>query len=92
MTDQLSVDRWVFVLQVKSRPGVLAAVTDVFAARGVSIETITAHDSRHTGTALGAIELMFTASPAKKEYLARVLSRLATVDAVAQHRYDDPLV
>ena len=82
-------DRWIFLLQVKSRPGVLSAVSAVFADRGVSIESLTAHDSSHTGAAFGTVLLTFAASEAKKDYLARVLSRSATVDDVMQYRYDD---
>jgi hypothetical protein len=89
MTDILHIDRWIFLLQVKSRPGALSAVTAIFADRGVSIETITAYDSSHTGAAFGTVLLMFAASAAKKAYLARVLSRSAMVEEVVQYRYDD---
>lgn len=89
MTNAPSTERWIFLLQVKSRPGVLSAVSDVFASRGVSIETITAHDSSHTGAASGTVLLTFAASEAKKDYLVRVLSRSATVEEVAHYRYDD---
>jgi acetolactate synthase small subunit len=89
MTDEPTVDRWIFLLQVKSRPGALSAVTAIFADRSVSIETITAHDSSCTGAVSGTVLLTFAASAAKKNYLARVLSRSVMVEEVVQYRYDD---
>jgi acetolactate synthase small subunit len=82
-------ERWIFLLQVKSRPGVLSAITAVFADRGLSIETLTAHDSSRTDDAHGTILLTFDAPESKKDYLARLLVRSATVQSLSQYRYDD---
>ena len=84
-----SIERWIFLLQVKSRPGVLSAITAVFADRGISIETLTAHDSSRTGEPQGTIQLSFAATTAKKEYLGRLLARSATVQDIVQYRYED---
>ena len=81
--------RWIFHLQVNNRPGVLSAVTAIFADRGFSIQTLTAHDSGDTGTAFGAVLLTFTAPSVKKDYLARILSRSAMVQHVTIYRYED---
>ncbi len=88
-TQEADVDRWIFLLQVRSRPGVLSAITAVFADRGISIESLTAHDSSRTGQAYGTVLLTFLATPVKKDYLARLLHRSATVQDIVEYRYED---
>lgn len=80
--------RWVFLLRLRSRAGVLSALTAVFADRGVSIETLNAHDAS-AGGPLGSAVLTFAATAAKKDYLARLLGRLSVVTEVTEYRYDD---
>lgn len=83
-----TVRRWVFMLRLSSRAGVLSALTAVFADRGVSIETLNAHDAS-AGGPLGSAVLTFAATAAKKDYLARLLRRLSVVTDVAEYRYED---
>lgn len=85
---QNNVRRWVFLLRLRSRAGVLSALTAVFADRGVSIETLNAHDAGVDGP-LGSAVLTFAATAAKKDYLARLLGRLSVVTEVSVYRYED---
>ena len=80
--------RWVFMLRLNSRAGVLSALTAVFADRGVSIETLNARDAR-AGEPLGSAGLTFAATAAKKDYLARLLRRLSVVTELSEYRYED---
>lgn len=86
--EENTVRRWVFLLRLRSRAGVLSALTAVFADRGVSIETLNAHDAS-AGGPLGSAVLTFAATAAKKDYLARLLGRLSVVTEVTEYRYDD---
>lgn len=86
--DENAVRRWVFLLRLSSRAGVLSALTAVFADRGVSIETLSAHDAS-VGGPLGSAVLTFAATAAKKDYLARLLRRLSVVTEVTEYRYED---
>lgn len=83
-----NVRRWVFLLRLRSRAGVLSALTAIFADRGVSIETLNAHDAG-VGGPLGSAVLTFAATAAKKDYLARLLGRLSVVTEVTEYRYED---
>ena len=82
-------EKWIFLLRVRNRPGVLAALTALFADRGVSLDSLTAHDSGSLGGPHGTTILTFTASAAKKDYLARLLGRLEAVQSLTEYRYDD---
>jgi len=82
-------ERWIFVLKLRNRPGVLSVVTSTFASRGVSLETLIAHDSIGLGEPLGTAVLTFSAAAKTKDHLARVLTRLAIVDDVREYRYAD---
>jgi len=86
--EENKVRRWVFLLRLSSRAGVLSALTAVFADRGVSIETLNAHDAS-AGGPLGSAVLTFAATAAKKDYLARLLGRLSVVTEVTEFRYED---
>ena len=83
------MERWIFSLKLRNRAGVLSALTALFADRGVSIESLTAQAAGGTGAAHGSAILTFAASPAKKAHLARLLERLASVQALTEYRYDD---
>ena len=83
------MDRWIFQLKLRNRSGVLLSLTSLFADRGVSIESLTAHGASEAGTASGTAILTFAASAAKKDHLARLLRRLAAVHALTEYRYED---
>lgn len=82
-------DKWIFLLKLRNRAGVLSALTALFADRGVSIESLTAQAAGELGTTHGTAILTFAASPAKKAHLARLLGRLASVQELTEYRYDD---
>ena len=84
-----SLDKWIFLLKLRNRAGVLLSLTSLFADRGVSIESLTAHAGSGPGTPYGTAILTFTASAAKKDHLARLLSRLAAVHELTEYRYED---
>ncbi len=66
----------------------LSSLTALFADRGVSIESLTAHGGGGAG-APGTAVLTFAASESRKTHLARLLGRLASVITLAEYRYDD---
>ncbi len=84
-TDENVVDKWIFLLKLRNRSGVLLSLTSLFADRGVSIESLTAHAGVWPGTAGGTAILTFAAPPAKKDHLAR----LAAVHELTEYRYED---
>ena len=81
--------KWIFLLKLRNRAGVLLALTSLFADRGVSIESLTAHAGSGPGTPFGTAILTFAAPAAKKDHLARLLGRLAAVQEVTEYRYED---
>ena len=83
------MDKWIFSLKLRNGAGVLAALTALFADRGVSIESLSAQGGGTAGTAQGTAVLTFAASPSRKSHLARLLERLASVQEVTEYRYDD---
>ncbi len=83
------MDKWIFSLKLRNSAGVLAALTALFADRGVSIESLSAQGGGTAGAVQGTAVLTFAASEARKSHLARLLERLASVQEVTQFRYDD---
>ncbi len=81
------MDKWIFSLKLRNSAGVLSSLTALFADRGVSIESLSAHGGG--GLSPGTAVMTFAASPSRKAHLARLLGRLATVLEVAEYRYDD---
>ena len=89
MNEENGVDKWIFLLKLRNRSGVLLSLTSLFADRGVSIESLTAHGGTGPGTASGTAILTFAAPTAKKDHLARLLNRLAAVHSLTEYRYED---
>ena len=85
------MEKWIFSLKLRNSAGVLAALTALFADRGVSIESLSAQGGGtvQEGGATGTATLTFAATEARKSHLARLLARLASVQEVTQYRYDD---
>lgn len=83
------MDKWIFSLKLRNSAGVLSSLTALFADRGVSIESLTAHAGGGTTAPNGTAILTFTASAARKGHLARLLGRLASVQELTEYRYDD---
>lgn len=83
MTEQ----RWIFVIKIIHKPGVLNAVTGVFSSWGISLETamlnaIGAEDKD------GIVILSFTSSRRKMEIMERTLGRLARVKTLTSYSYN----
>ena len=83
------MEKWIFSLKLRNSAGVLASLTALFADRGVSIESLTAHGSSGPSLPQGTAVLTFTASDTRKAHLARLLRRLASVVELTEFRYDD---
>ncbi len=80
--------KWIVQLKLRNRAGVLSSLTALFADRGLSLESLSAHEGTgpgFTGTAI----LTFAATAARKDYLTRLLGRLDTVELVAVLGYGD---
>ncbi len=88
-TERNGAERWIFLLKLRNRSGVLLSLTSLFADRGVSIESLTAHAGSGPGTGSGTAILTFAAPAAKKDHLARLLNRLAAVHELTEYRYED---
>ena len=84
----IAPEKWIFQLKLRNRAGVLSSLTALFADRGLSLESLSAHEGTGPGMTGTAI-LTFAATEAKKDHLARLLGRLDTVQLVAVLRYDD---
>lgn len=83
------MDKWIFSLKLRNSAGVLSSLTALFADRGVSIESLTAHAGGGQSALPATAVLTFEASEARKAHLARLLGRLESVLDVAEYRYDD---
>lgn len=81
-------EKWIFQLKLRNRAGVLSSLTALFSDRGLSLESLSAHEGTGPGITGTAI-LTFAATAARKDYLTRLLGRLDTVELVAVLRYDD---
>lgn len=83
MTEQ----RWIFVIRIIRKPGVLNSVTGVFSSWGISLETAMLNARGPEGSD-GIIILSFSASPRKKEILERTVSRLSRVNGLTSYPYE----
>lgn len=83
------MDKWIFSLKLRNSAGVLSSLTVLFADRGVSIESLSAHAGGGPSALPAAAVLTFEASEARKAHLARLLGRLESVLDIAEYRYDD---
>ena len=83
MTEQ----RWIFVIKIIHRPGVLNAVTGVFSSWGISLETAMLNSMVQEGSDSTVI-LSFASSRRKMEIMERTVSRLACVKELTSYPYD----
>jgi homoserine dehydrogenase len=65
-------------LLVSDRPGVLASITRIFAAQGVSVATI----RQERGGARGGVPVAITTHPASTAAVARVMARIGKIAAL----------
>lgn len=82
------LEKWIFQLKLRNRAGVLSSLTALFADRGLSLESLSAHEGSGPGMT-GTATLTVAATDAQKTHLARLLGRLDTVELVAVLRYGD---
>lgn len=83
MTEQ----RWIFVIKITHKPGVLNSVTGVFSSWGISLETAMLNAMKPEGSD-GIIILSFACSQRKMEILERTVSRLSRVKEVDSYPYE----
>lgn len=87
--DERATQRWVFVVRVLDKPGMLTAAAAVFSNRGVSIEGILGSGIGSTTIENGRLIINFRATAQKQSLLYRALERLPDVFRVDAYAYDD---
>ena len=78
--------RWIFVLDIIKKPGVLNAVTGVFTSWGINLETTMLNDLGPEGSN-GKLILSFACTHRKMQILERTVSRLSRVVALQSYPY-----
>lgn len=79
--------RWIFVIDVINKPGVLNAVTGVFASWGISLETTMLNDLGPEGSN-GKLILSFACTHRKMQILERTVSRFSKVVTLQSYPYE----
>lgn len=79
--------RWIFVIDVINKPGVLNAVTGVFASWGISLETAMLNDLGPEGSN-GKLILSFACTHRKMQILERTVSRFSKVVTLQSYPYE----
>jgi acetolactate synthase small subunit len=79
--------RWIFVLDIIKKPGVLNAVTGVFTSWGINLETTMLNDLGPEGSN-GKLILSFACTHRKMQILERTVSRLSKVVTLQSYPYE----
>lgn len=79
--------RWIFVIDITKKPGVLNAVTGVFTNWGINLETTMLNDLGPEGSN-GKLILSFACTRRKMQILERTVSRLSKVVALQSYPYE----
>lgn len=79
--------RWIFVIKILRKPGVLNSVTGVFSNWGISLETAML-DAVGPKESDGIVILSFICNHRKMEILERTVIRLARVHGVTSYPYE----
>lgn len=79
--------RWIFVIDIIKKPGVLNAVTGVFTSWGINLETTMLNDLGPEGSN-GKLILSFACTHRKMQILERTVSRLPKVVALQSYPYE----
>ena len=79
-------DRWVVFVRGANRPGTVAAVTAVFATRGISFDALATSDP---GPRDGLVTVTFRTTERRQHELVRAVERLAAVAGVVVRRAED---
>lgn len=83
----MSEARWIFVIDIIKKPGVLNAVTGVFSSWGINLETTMLNDLGPEGSN-GKLILSFSCTHRKMQILERTVSRLSKVVALQSYPYE----
>ena len=78
--------RWIFVIDIIKKPGVLNAVTGVYTSWGINLETTMLNDLGPEGSN-GKLILSFACTHRKMQILERTVSRLSRVVALQSYPY-----
>ena len=89
VSDNLSYQRWMFVVHALNKPGTLTDAAAVFSDRGVSLEGFLGSGIATSSVEDGRLLFSFRATVAKKNLLRRSLQRLPSVSQVNEHAFDD---
>jgi len=79
--------RWIFVIDVINKPGVLNSVTGVFASWGISLETTMLNDLGPEGSN-GKLIFSFACTRRKMQILERTVSRFSKVVTLQSYPYE----
>ena len=79
--------RWIFVIDIIKKPGVLNSVTGVFTNWGINLETTMLNDLGQEGSN-GKLILSFACTRRKMQILERTVSRLSKVVALQSYPYE----
>lgn len=79
--------RWIFVIKIVRKPGVLNAISGVFADWGVSLEIAMLNGGDEEGSA-GIVILSFSSNERKRAIMERNVSRLSRVNELQSYPYE----
>lgn len=83
----MTESRWIFVIDIIKKPGVLNAVTGVFTNWGINLETTMLNDLGQEGSN-GKLILSFASTQRKMQIIARTVRRLSKVVALQSYPYE----
>ena len=83
----MTESRWIFVIDIVKKPGVLNAVTGVFTNWGINLETTMLNDLGPEGSN-GKLILSFASTRRKMQIIARTVRRLSKVVALQSYPYE----
>ena len=83
----MNKQRWIFVITIIRKPGVLNSISGVFASWGISLE-IAMLNAGDTEGSDGIVILSFACSKRKREILERNIGRLSRVSQLKSYPYE----
>jgi acetolactate synthase small subunit len=83
----MNEQRWIFVIKIIHKPGVLNAVTGVFSSWGISLETAMLNAMGSEGSD-SIVILSFACNQRKMEIMERTVSRLSCVKELNSYPYE----
>ncbi|MDH5184896.1 MAG: hypothetical protein OEX12_13520 [Gammaproteobacteria bacterium] len=83
----MTKQRWIFVIKIIRKPGVLNSISGVFANWGISLEIAMLNAGDAEGSD-GIVILSFSCSPRKRLVLERNVSRLSRIKELYSYPYE----